>query len=86
LRRLFLPDVGKWGIDGGKGAAVAFWTQYHIASVVQPKFEYIAPPTPFKGSTTPAGDILLEGEAKFLRGLNDAGIPVGCPLDAPRWD
>jgi hypothetical protein len=37
------------------------------------------PATPFKGSTTPAGDILLVGENKFLRGLHDAGIPVGCP-------
>jgi hypothetical protein len=32
------------------------------------------PATPFKGSTTPAGDILLEGEKKLLRGLHDAGI------------
>jgi hypothetical protein len=34
-------------------------------------------------------DILLEGEKEFLRGLHDAvppGPPVGCPLDAPRWD
>ena len=59
---------------GASGAAKECGQEFRDQSTSPRSFRKAAlPATPFKGSTTPAGDILLEGEKKFLRGLHDAG-------------